>query len=289
MVVDMRPVTKLSSYALVLVAVLGGGAAVGAAVGPIDLGDEPATHASDDHGGETTHDEGSDLPAAGLLVAQDGYTLVPDTTTLAGGTPFGFVVTGPDGHAVVDFDVEHDKQLHLIVASRDLRRFAHVHPERDADGRWRVDLPDLPPGPYRAFADFRPTGGPALVLGVDVVVPGELASPTPLLASTVVDVDGFEVTLDGHAEAGTTSTMTVTVRRDGEVVTTAPYLGAAGHLVALRDGDLAYLHVHPLDDEPAGPVRFGVELPSSGTYALFFDFLVDGTVHTAPFVLEVTR
>lgn len=24
-----------------------------------------------------------------------------------------------------------------------------------------------------------------------------------------------------------------------------PYLGAYGHLVALRQGDLAYLHVHP--------------------------------------------
>jgi hypothetical protein len=59
-------------------------------------------------------------------------------------------------------------------------------------------------------------------------------------------------------------------------------------LVALRDGDLAYLHVHPLDDEPAGPVRFAMEVPSAGTYALFFDFQVDGVVHTARFVLDIT-
>jgi hypothetical protein len=45
--------------------------------------------------------------------------------------------------------------------------------------------------------------------------------------------------------------------------------------------------VHPLDDHDAhGPVRFAVEVPSPGTYALFFDFLVDGAVHTARFVLE---
>jgi len=56
--------------------------------------------------------------------------------------------------------------------------------------------------------------------------------------------------------------------------------------VALRDGDLAYLHVHPLDDEPNGPVPFAVEVPSPGTYALFFDFLADGTVRTARFVAQ---
>jgi hypothetical protein len=29
----------------------------------------------------------------------------------------------------------------------------------------------------------------------------------------------------------------------------APYLGAKGHLVVLREGDLAFLHVHPEDHE----------------------------------------
>ena len=30
-----------------------------------------------------------------------------------------------------------------------------------------------------------------------------------------------------------------------------PYLGAKGHLVALREGDLAYLHIHPEGGELA--------------------------------------
>ena len=60
-------------------------------------------------------------------------------------------------------------------------------------------------------------------------------------------------------------------RADGEPVTDLqPYLGAYGHLVALRDGDLAYLHVHP-DGSPAtarpSPDRtcvFDAEVPSAG-------------------------
>ncbi len=102
---------------------------------------------------------------------------------------------------------------------------------------------------------------------------------------SVDTVDEYDVTLDREL-TGAGSQVTVTIRRDGQVVTTEPYLGAAGHLVALRDGDLAYLHVHPLDDEPAGPVRFAVEVPSAGTYALFFDFQVDGVVRTARFVID---
>ena len=60
--------------------------------------------------------------------------------------------------------------------------------------------------------------------------------------------------------------LTATVSRDGEPVTDLqPYLGAYGHLVALRDGDLGYLHVHPEGDTGPGPeIAFGTEFPSAG-------------------------
>jgi hypothetical protein len=76
------------------------------------------------------------------------------------------------------------------------------------------------------------------------------------------------------------------------VTTLEPYLGAYGHLVALRAGDLAYLHVHPEGEEPAagqlsGPsVTFSAEAPTAGRYLLYLDFQVDGKVHTATFTVE---
>jgi hypothetical protein len=80
------------------------------------------------------------------------------------------------------------------------------------------------------------------------------------------------------------------ISRDGRPVSDLqPYLGAYGHLVALRDGDLAYLHVHP-DGAPgdgrtaAGPeVAFHAEVPSAGAYRLYLDFRHAGRVHTAEF------
>jgi hypothetical protein len=80
------------------------------------------------------------------------------------------------------------------------------------------------------------------------------------------------------------------VRKDGEPVTDLqPYLGAYGHLVALREQDMAYLHVHP-DGAPgdgsthSGPgVTFYAEVPTTGAYRLFLDFRHDGVVRTADF------
>lgn len=280
----MRTGTKLGAFGLLLAGLLGAGAALGAAVGPIDTG------GADDHG-DMPADEApatGTLPAGGLLVSQEGYTLVPEDR-LADAGELAFSIVGPGGTPVESYEVVHDRELHLIVASRDLQQFAHLHPERDDTGRWTVELPALPPGPYRAFADFQASGAQPLTLGVDLIAPGSAGEPAALVPRSRDVVDGFEVTLDGAITPGSESEVSVTVRHDGAVVTTDPYLGSAGHLVALREGDLAYLHVHPLDAEPAGAVRFAVEVPSPGTYALFFDFRLDGEVRTARFVVAADR
>ncbi len=66
---------------------------------------------------------------------------------------------------------------------------------------------------------------------------------------------------------------------------TEPYLGAGGHLVALREGDLAFLHVHPTEDDAA--IGFEATFPSSGAYRLFLQFQADGSVQTVAFTQEV--
>jgi hypothetical protein len=73
------------------------------------------------------------------------------------------------------------------------------------------------------------------------------------------------------------------VRGDTGPVRTQPYLGAGGHLVVLREGDLAYVHAHAEEDELA----FEVPFPSPGSYRLYLQFKVAGQVVTEK--LEVTR
>ena len=174
---------------------------------------------------------------------------------------------------------------------RDLSGFQHVHPTMSGDGTWSVPLAVAAAGQYRVFADFRPAArDQSLTLGVDVPAAGAY-EPRPLPApARTAEVDGYRVELSGDLVPGTASRLTLRVTRDGAPVTDLqPYLAAYGHLVALREGDLAYLHVHP-DGAPgdgrtaAGPdVTFHAEVPSAGTYRLYLDFRHGGTVRTAEF------
>ena len=94
----------------------------------------------------------------------------------------------------------------------------------------------------------------------------------------------------GRFSADREAVLAFTVTRDGDPVELAPYLGAGGHLVALRDGDLAFLHVHPVTDEapqPGRPIEFATRFPDPGGYRLFLQFKSGGQVHTAAFTQEV--
>ncbi|MFG1709695.1 hypothetical protein ACFLIM_41595 [Nonomuraea sp. M3C6] len=292
----MNTAAKLGTYALGLAVVFGGALGIGRVVGPTgntaDMTDATQDHTpmaphGDEHG---TRQANSDTPG-GLQVSQNGYTLNPITSIRTGEpTDFKFTVTGPDGKPVTDYQVEHDKKLHFIVVSRDLGNFQHVHPDMSPEGTWSVKLTLPEAGPYRAFADFAPTGGEKLTLGADLQAAGDYQpEPLPHVSRTAA-VDDYTVNLAGDLVPGRSSKLTLTVNKDGEPVTDLqPYLGAYGHLVALRAGDLAYLHVHPEDGDKAGPeITFYAEVPSGGDYRLFLDFQHDGKVRTASFTATAT-
>ena len=107
----------------------------------------------------------------------------------------------PTAQPVTAYDEEHEKDLHLIAVRRDLSGYQHVHPTMAADGTWTTDV-DLTPGSWRVFADFTPTGGPALTLGTDLDVAGRFA-PAPHPGHRVTDtVDGYTVDLVGDLDDG---------------------------------------------------------------------------------------
>jgi hypothetical protein len=285
--------TRLGLFGLGLAVTFTAALGAGRWVGPVE---EPAAHGSTaDHGAApSAGDAGAarSLPG-GLQVSEAGYRLVPVTRALTPGesTEFRFRILGSDGAPVTRYTPTHDKDLHLIVVRRDLSAFQHLHPTRTADGLWSVPLTVVDAGQYRIFADFQPDNrDTALTLGTDVPAAG-LYQVRPLPAPTrVTEVDGYRVELGGDLVPGTASRLTLRISRDGRPVTDLqPYLAAYGHLVALRHGDLAYLHVHP-DGTPgdgrtaAGPeITFFAEVPSAGAYRLYLDFQHGGVVRTAEF------
>lgn len=286
----MNTAARLGIYAAGLLVAFGVAAGVGAAAGPIDVGGDDH---DDEHAAEPTTAVMSDAAdtdsTATDIAAADTTRLVSNLSSTAAGAPFdyAFTVEGPAG-PIVDYELLHERRLHLIVVSDDLVDYWHLHPEMTADGTWHIEMPALEPRVYVIYADFQPTGSEQITLQDRITITaGDAAvAPRDLPAPVAHDeVGGFDVTLSGDVSAGE-STLQFDVTRDGQPVTTEPYLGAAGHLVAIRASDLDYLHVHPIEE--GGPaIRFGADLPTAGTYRLFLDFSVDGTVHTASFTLDV--
>lgn len=272
----MNPSRKLAAYASALVVVFGASTVVGGAIEPTGLA---TAEPSEEHDGMP---EATTVP--GLAAAADGFRLVASTDTVALGseTPYRFEVVGEDG-PVTEFDVEHTKRMHLIVVRRDFAGFQHLHPEMDDGGSWAVPLRLDAAGTYRVFADFV-VDGEKHTLGTDLFVAGD-HEPRPLPDDENVASagDGYTVELEGEPVTGAESELEFVVRHDGETVADVPmYLGARGHLVALRDGDLAYLHVHA-DEER---LSFEADFPTEGAYRLFLQFQHGGEVRTAAFTVD---
>jgi hypothetical protein len=285
----VNPLARIAGFAAA-VAVLSGGAAVaGGAIDPRGADENPAAaHETNTHGGEsmaskTAH---SAHDVRGLAVADEGLRVVVTDSELRRGESerLSFAIVDAHGDPVRDFEVEHERRMHLILVRRDLTGFQHLHPELGDDGRWTTDVRLDEAGSYRLFADFA-RGGESHTLAADLRVDGDadlrpLPEPDPVATTNT----GYEVRLDsGAAHAGEEADLRFTISRDGQEVDVEPYLGANGHLVALRDGDLAFLHVHPHGDD----VAFAATFPTTGSYRLFLQFKHDGRVHTAAFTQVV--
>lgn len=246
-----------------------------------------------EHHAQHAHHGGDAFPG-GLRISQDGYTLAFENTLLKPGEQqLRFQILGPDGKPVTEFTSIHDRELHLIIARRELTHFWHVHPELDADGTWSISI-ELPyAGAYRAFTDIQPTAlGSTITLGSDLAIAGDYEPGEVPAIEPAFTVDDYEVSIAGELATGDGGHLTLTVRRSGELVSDLePYLGAYGHLVLLRLGDLAYVHVHPHGEPgdgvtPSGPeISFHAVAPGPGTYRAFLDFQHGGVVRTAAFTL----
>ncbi|MFF5175272.1 hypothetical protein ACFY3U_21925 [Micromonospora sp. NPDC000089] len=242
------------------------------------------------HGAATDQAAGD---AGGLSVTAAGYTLAPTGREFTAGRAgeLRFQVRDAQRRPVTRFAVVHDKPMHLIVVRRDLTGYQHLHPTMAPDGTWSVPLTLPRPGVWRAYADFTALAADgtqtAVTLGTDLVAPGAY-QPTPLPApATGATVGGFDVGYEGTPQVGTSVPLRFRIRSGDAPAALERYLGAYGHLVALREGDLAYLHVHP-EPAPAGDtVTFWATVPGPGRYRMYLDFQVAGEVRTAEFTLDV--
>ena len=177
--------------------------------------------------------------------------------------------------------------MHLIVVRHDLTGFQHLHPVMAVDGTWSVPLRVADAGSYRVFADFSRDNTPRRPPPTCASTAAPTCSRFPAPAQAATSDGGYAVRLDsGAAHAGDESAAALHDHEETAVPSrTQPYLGAGGHLVALRDGDLAFLHVHPSGNSTEFDGR---PSPRPAPYRLFLQFQVDGAVQTVAFTEDVS-
>jgi hypothetical protein len=228
----------------------------------------------------------------GLADSEGGYRFVPSADTVPTDAPktFAFRIIGPDGHPVTRFQPYETKLLSCYVIRSDLTGFRYVDAAMQQDGTWSASLPALPAGSYRVFVAFAApdaSHGRPLVydLSRPFTVPGAAGgAPLPAPASTTT-VDGYTVTLGGSPAPGRSVPLTVTVTQDGRPVQS---LDGYPHLTAFRAGDLAFARIQSVGGiGPGGVLTAEATFPENGTWRLFAQFNLAGTVRTAAFTLTV--
>lgn len=218
-----------------------------------------------------------------------------------------FSVRHPETRELVrELAIVHEKPFHLFVISHDLEEYQHIHPERQDDGAYALDVVLPKPGYYKLFADFLPAGGtPQVIPGLLVTAdaPDDLAAAQARLVPDATlrrTADALDVTLTlpaGGLVAGREERLAYRVRdavSGAPVEDIEPYLGAFGHALVMSEDTLHYVHAHPVEALPAGEARprggpeitFKALLPKPGRYRIWVQLQRAGNVTTVPFTVE---
>jgi hypothetical protein len=200
-----------------------------------------------------------------------------------------------DGKPIEKFEINHEKLLHLIIVSKDLSYFNHIHPEYEGEGLFEINNDFPSGGEYKLIADFKPADGGAMTKMEWVEVEGKQRDSVPLGIDENLEktVDGKKVTLTMDSlQADKELTLKFTLWDDvtGQPITDLePYLGSIGHVVVMSEDGERYLHVHAVDGQGSGPEAFfETEFPESGIYKIWGQFQKDGEVFTVSYVVMVS-
>ncbi|RWR12584.1 hypothetical protein QNH23_16580 [Siminovitchia fortis] len=188
-----------------------------------------------------------------------------------------------NGH-VPELEVSHEKHMHLIVVSTDLKEYYHVHPEKKAEGIYQLPI-RLADQSYKVFVDIKPKGLQYSIKPIELHV-GE-SHKQHQDNDLIVDTD-FTKTINGQTVELTSTSLEVnkevTFNFDVKDAQPEPYLGALGHVVILDEDGEQFIHVHPVSEDQT---VFQTQFNKPGVYKLWAEFKFGERVNAYPFVIEV--
>ncbi|MDQ3129828.1 MAG: cupredoxin domain-containing protein [Acidobacteriota bacterium] len=249
--------------------------------------------------------------------------------TIQAGTPstLSFTVKDKQGEVIKDLQIVHEKPMHLLVVSRDLAEFYHIHPEPQADGSYRVAHNFPNGGDYKLYADFTPKNAVQVVEEIDLKVAGTERAKVALQpdASFEKSVENLKVVMKPSAAIKAGQELTLDFQAfdasSGKPATDLQnYLGELAHFVIISEDLKDFVHAHPMargekmsdmkmgdkkTDEhsadghehsategaatkpSASEVSAHTAFPRAGLYKLWAQFQRGGKVISVPFIVNV--
>ncbi len=261
-----------------------------------DNSSHQTTHGDDSHGDDSHHGSHSHGDNHGGASTQAELVVPPELTP---SEPFDLAIEISDasGEPISDFEITHEKLLHLIVVSDNFEVYRHLHPEYKGNGRFELNASLPEAGNYTLFADYKPQDKSGRVSQMTLSIPGGLDEPaaenfdrTKVYDNTQVQLnfDPNELKAGGDILLQYALTDTTTQKAADDL---EPYLGALGHLVILRQTDDIttedYIHAHPMNGKTPGEVSFHTQFPQPGRYKLWGEFNRNGNLVVSEFWVEV--
>ena len=238
---------------------------------------------------------------------------VPATVKANENAALTIKLKNPEGEAVKDLQIAHEKIMHLLVISKDLNEFYHLHPDAQPDGSLMVKHKFPSGGDYKLFADFTPANAEQTVASVDLKVAGKERKPERTVIDTFFSktLENLSVVLDAGKglRAGEESMLTYKLtdaKTNKPVTNLQKYLGEDAHFVIVSDDLKEFVHAHPMKVEPvASPtpaakrskddiqvkpstdIMAHVVFPVAGTYKIWAQFQRADKIITVPFIVSV--
>jgi putative copper resistance protein D len=222
-----------------------------------------------------------------------------------------------NGRPVRGLLVHHDRLLHAVIIGRDLRSFAHIHPEDLGP----VTDEMLKKGAFPLRFTFAKAG--IYLVGLDFATGDGLHSKTslldvagrPTMSAPAVDTSREKnfgayhvkiVVSPKSIKADAETTIRLLITKQGEPVTDLePYLGAPMHLAVVRSDLTKFIHAHGYSPgdihlraghrEAKPSERYGPEIdadivfPAGGTYKIFCQVNHHGRILLFDFMVSVER
>jgi len=219
---------------------------------------------------------------------------------------YKFQIQDDQGKPLTNFDIGHEKIMHVLLIKKDRSLFFHLHPEFDEQtGTFTLKGLEIPePGSYRLFADFKDgnikdESAKAVAVYEDLQIGMDTTKPQAVSTKEMTKTFGsYDVIMLSQPEivsAGTNTKLSFLIsdnRKNGAPVKDLrPYLGAYGHAV-IFDSDLNLIHTHS-NTGPAeaanGVVEFEFTPNTAGNFAVFAQFQIGNQLITTNFGLLVNK